>query len=99
MKQEQLDRLQAIQDEQFEALSLKQMDHLQALETEKTRLLHGLGDLKGLTPEQQQQLKVCLDRQTELERVCTEIRDALGDQLKQEMHRQKAVQAYKDSGY
>lgn len=97
MKQESIDRLQAIQVAQYQALSEQDIALLEQLEVEKTQLLKELLSVKIATQQQREILEQILETQHDLERVCSEIRDELGSQITQVMQRQKAVQAYKET--
>ena len=90
-----LDRLSHIQSEQFQALKVNDIEHLERLEGEKTTLLQQLFPLSNLAVEQRQQLETVLATQKDLEQLCAEVRDELGSQISAVMQRHKAVKAYK----
>lgn len=96
MKQESIDRLYEIQIQQFKALEEQDVDSLFELEAEKTLLLQQIPDFSSASSQQQKQLEAIVKSQQDLERICADVRDALGQQIKQVMEKHKAVQAYKN---
>lgn len=96
MKQDSLDRLQTIQQLQYEALATQDIEMLNVLESEKTQLIKLLTNLQEASDEQRHQFQHILKTQLDLEQLCSEVRDELGKQIKQVMERHKAVSAYKD---
>ena len=96
MKQESLDRLQEIQESQHKALAEQDLEALSELESEKTLLLQELTDFFLASDAQKAQLQSILKYQQDIERICTDVRDELGKQIKQVMERHKAISAYKD---
>lgn len=96
MKQESIERLLAIQEEQLRALATQNLDGFAELESEKTSLLHEMSDFSTASLDQLIQLENILTTQNDLEKVCIEIRDQLGDQIRKTMKRRRAVSAYKD---
>lgn len=98
MNKDELDRLSAIQSEQLLALSEQRIDDMQQLETEKTALLQKLLEIKVLSVPQREQLEAILQQQHHLEALCVEIRDALREQVKLQLQKDKAVRAYEKGG-
>lgn len=96
MKQEFIDRLTVIQEKQYSALATQDLERLSELESEKTQLLQEMGDFDSASDDQRKQLESVLATQVDLEKVCAEVRDELGKQIKQVLERHKAVSAYRD---
>ena len=94
MNTDELERLKAIQSEQLLALSEQRIDDMQRLEEEKTALLQKLVNVKKISDTQRTQLETILEQQQQLESLCIEVRDELGEQAKLQLQKNKAVMAY-----
>ncbi|WP_417581869.1 hypothetical protein [Nitrincola sp.] len=99
MNDEDLQRLTSILLEQLKALAEQRIDDMQLLEAEKTELLQTLKDVQVLSVPQRGQLETILTQQRYLESLCVEIRDELGDRLKAQLQKNKAVKAYEQGGF
>ena len=98
-----VEQLQKVLQQQFERLAASDVATVQRLENEKTVLLEQLfaDQLAPLDPKLQSMLKDCAEQQQELERLCTSVRDELGQALSLQLRKDKALETYKalDKGF